>query len=70
MTITIKHCPICKHDLFWSKPDYKPDTYSKYIQCVNCWSIINISKAIEIQKRKNNEKEIDIYIKYDRVDEK
>jgi hypothetical protein len=50
MKITIKHCPICKNPKFWDKPHYKPEIDDSYIQCSNCWSIINLSKAIEIKK--------------------
>ena len=50
--IIIKYCPVCKNLTFWDKPDYKPETDDTYVQCQNCWSIINVNKAIEIKKYK------------------
>ena len=50
MKVKIKYCPICKNTKFWNKNEYKPETDDIYVQCKSCWSIINVSKAIETKK--------------------
>ena len=46
-------CPVCGKYKYW---DYNYFKYSdKYIQCQNCWSIINKVKLLERLKRGQDE---------------
>lgn len=47
--VIIKHCPICKSSDFWKADLYKPELDGKYIQCLDCWSIINVEYALKLK---------------------